>query len=168
MPRELTLAEWRGDCRVAWWEHTSGERLMVRLDAGGLSQRMRRAPWGTPIRAYIHTTDFFLRYISGGERVAREYRHPNWHLPCEAAGEFWRASTKSRRSFRDKMLLRESGMEGDPEGAAFVLRLATGDEFPIRLSRSARSITVLPQCGARLGLVQEANRNYLVFLLRGK
>lgn len=167
IPRLLSLAEWRGDHRVGWWEHTSGERTMIRLEAGGLSQRIRRAPWGTPIRAHIHAADFFLRHIRGGEGVAREHKYSNWNLPCDAPDAFWEVYEVAAQ-FSDKILIRESGMEGDTAGGAVIFRLATGHEFPAELSPSASSVRILPQCGARLGLVQEANRNFLVFLLRGK
>lgn len=167
LSRLISLAEWRGDHRVGWWEHSSGERMMIRLEAGALSQRIHRAPWGTPIRAHIHAADFFLRNIRGGECVAREHRYSNWNLPCDAPDEFWKAYEVASQ-FSDKILIRESGMEGDTAGASLILRLATGHEFPAELSLAASFVRILPQCGARLGLVQEANRNFLVFLLRGK
>ena len=167
VPRLVALAEWRSDYRVAWWEHSSGERVMIRLDAGGLSQRIRRAPWGTPLHVCIHAADFFLRRIRGGEHVAREHRFSNWKIPCEASDVFWKAYQNAEQ-FSDKILIRESGMEGDPPGEAFILRLATGHEYPIKVSSSASSVRILPQCGARLGLVQQGNRKLLIFLLRGK
>ena len=139
---------------------------MIRLDAGVLSQRMWWAPWGTPLHVHIHATDYFLKSIRGGQSVAREHRYANWCIPCDAGADFWKAYDTAAK-FSDKMLIRESGMGGDPKNASLILRLATGYEFPVEILPSSPAVRILPQSGTRLGLVQEANRNFLVFLLRG-
>jgi len=165
-PRNVALAEWRGDARIAWWQHHSGEKVMLRFEEGTLSQRMRRAPWGTQIRAFVQSSDFFVRWIRVGERIARAQKHAGWTIRCSASNDFWDAYAAAS-AFSNKMLIREAGMQGDPAGATLVLRLATGHEYPIRRDASADSIVVGEQSGQRLGLIQEAGRNLYVFLLQG-
>jgi hypothetical protein len=165
--REVMLAESRGDIRLAWWRASGGELIKLQIDFGGLSEQARRAPWGTPIQAHIHAADYFLRTIKAGEPIAREHKYEPWNLPCEAPAEFWTAYNAASQ-FSDKMLIRESGMQGDPKGSERVLRLANGCEFPIHLDRSAGEFRIGPQCGSRLGLIQEGDRNFFVFLLRGR
>jgi hypothetical protein len=165
--REVMLAESRGDIRWAWWRASGGEQIKLQINSGCLSERTRRAPWGTPIKAHIHAADYFLRNIKAGEQIAREHKYETWNLPCEAPDEFWTAYNTASQ-FSDKVLIRESGMQGDPTGSAQVLRLANGSEFPIHPDRSAGKVWIGPQCGSRLGLIQEGDRNFFVFLLRGR
>lgn len=165
-PRTVTLAEWRGDARIAWWQHRLGEQVMLRFEEGALSQRMRRAPWGTSVQAFIQGSDFFIRKVSVGERISREQKHSGWIIPCSAPGAFWDAYSDAS-AYPGKMLVRESGMEGDPADASLVLRLATGHEFPIRLDAQSERMVVGDQCGVRLGVIQEKGHNLFVYLLRG-
>lgn len=165
-PRNVTLAEWRGDARIAWWQHQLGEKIMLRFEEGTLSQRMRRAPWGTQVSAFVQSTDFFIRWIRVGERIARTQKFAGWSVPCLASNDFWNVYAAAS-AFSNKMLIREAGMQGDPVSASLVLRLATGHEYPIHMDAHADKIVVGNQCGQRLGLIQEAGRNLYVFLLQG-
>jgi ATP-dependent RNA/DNA helicase IGHMBP2 len=165
-PRCVTLAEWRGDARIAWWQHALGEKVMLRFEEGSLSQRMRRAPWGTQVSAFVQSSDFFVRWIRIGERIARAQKHAGWTVPCSAPSNFWTAYAAATAS-SSKMLVREAGMKGDPATASLILRLATGHEYPIHKDTHADRIVVGVQCGHRLGLIQEAGRNLYVFLLQG-
>lgn len=164
--RKVTLAEWRGDARIAWWQHHLGEKVMLRFEEGTLSQRMRRAPWGTQVGAFIQSSDFFVRWVRVGERIARAQKHGGWAVPCLASNGFWNAYAAAS-AFSSKMLIREAGMQGDPPGASLVLRLATGHEYPIEKNDHAGRIVLGDQCGQRLGLIQEGGRNLYVFLLQG-
>ena len=164
--RPATLGEWRGENRIALWQDESGEKLSIQLEPGAMFRRARYAPWGTPIELYLQGADFFLRQIRGAQTVAREHRYAPWSIHCSATKEFW-PIYKTAAEFSDKLLIRESGMGSDPEGAALILRLATGQEYPIELEASTKVLRIGPQCGARLGLVQESGKNFLVFLLRG-
>ena len=164
--RPAVLGEWRGDNRISWWEDSSGEKLSIQIEAGAMVRSTRHAPWGTPIELYIQKTDYFLRRIRGGQTVAREHRYPPWALPCSAEEDFWNIYAPAAE-ISDKLLLRESGLSGDTKGAELVLRLPTGQEFPIAMDIARNVIIIGPQCGFRLGLVQEAGKNFLVFLLRG-
>lgn len=164
--RPVMLAEWRGDARIAWWQHRLGEKVMLRFEEGNLSQRMRRAPWGTPVEAFVQSSDFFVRWIRVGERVAREHQYSGWTIPCSATQEFWDAYTAAT-DFSEKLILRQPGMAGDPSDATLVLRLATGHEFPLHLDEAGKTVVVGKQCGQRLGLTQERGKNLFVFLLRG-
>jgi Cdc6-like AAA superfamily ATPase len=166
-PRTVTLAERRGDARIAWWQHRLGEQVMLRFEEGSLSQRMRRAPWGTPVQAFIQGSDFLVNRVNVGERISREQKHSGWIIPCSAAGAFWDAYSAAT-AYPGKMLVRESGMEGDPADASLVLRLVTGHEFPIRLDAQADRIVIGDQCGERIGVIQGKGRNLFVFLLRGR
>jgi hypothetical protein len=165
--REVVLAESRGDLRVAWWHPPVGESIKLQINIGSLSERARRAPWGTPVQAYVHSADYFLRNIKVGEQIAREHKYESWRLPCEASDDFWSAYNMAAQ-FSDKMLIRESGMQGDPTGETLVLRLANGFEYPIHPDHTSGKIWIGPQCSSRLGLMQEGNRNFFVFLLRGR
>lgn len=166
LPRDVTLAEWRGDARIAWWQHTLGEKVMLRFEEGMLSQRMRRAPWGTQVGAFVQGSDFFVRRIRVGERMARERKYSGWTVPCAASGEFWTAY-KAASAFSSKILVREAGMQGDPANASLVLRLSTGHEYPIQMDTRSKRVKVGEQIGVQLGLIQEGEKNLCVFLLQG-
>jgi Cdc6-like AAA superfamily ATPase len=164
--RPAILGELRGENRIAWWEHESGEKLSIQLEPGAMFRSARYAPWGTPIELYLQGADFFLRQIRGAQTVAREHRYAPWSIHCSATNDFW-PIYKAAAEFSDKLLIRESGMSGDPRGADLVLRLATGQEYPIELEAGAKVLRIGPQCGARLGLLQESGKNFLVFLFQG-
>lgn len=165
-PRPVTLAEWRGDARIAWWQHQLGEKVMLRFEEGTLSQRMRRAPWGTQVGAFVQGSDFFIRWIRAGDRIARARKHAGWTVPCSASREFWDAYAEAS-AFSSKLLVREAGMKGDPATASLVLRLATGHEYPVQMDAHSERIVVGDQCGHQMGLIQDAGRNLYVFLLQG-
>ncbi len=164
--RPVAMGEWRGENRIAWWEHESGEKLSIQLEPGAMFRATRYAPWGTSTELYIEGADYFLRQLKGAQTVSREHRYAPWTVTCLANNEFW-AAYATAAEFADKLLIRESGMEGDPRGATLVLRLATGHEFPVELDARANVMRIGAQCAARLGLVQESGKNFLVFLFRG-
>ena len=164
--RTVTLAEWRGDSRIAWWEHELGEKVMLSFDEGSLPQRLRRAPWGTPINAFVQSSDYFVRRIQVGARIAREHRHTGWTIPCSASSDFWKAY-EAASAFSEKILIREAGVKGDPVDADFVLRLGNGREYPISQGDEFDRLVVGDSCGERLGLTQEGGRTFFVFLFQG-
>lgn len=87
--RSVSLGDWRGESRQAWWQDANGESLRIDLPSGLLTRLAQRAPWGTEIPIYIQHGDFFLKRIAGGQEIPREHRYPAWQICCEAAREFW-------------------------------------------------------------------------------
>lgn len=166
-PRSVMLAEWRGDARIGWWEHNLGEKVMLRFEDGALSQRMKKAPWGTRVDAFVQSSDYFVRRVRVGEKISLSQEHACWIVPCKASRDFW-MNYAAASIISSKVLVREAGMQGDPSNTPYILRLASGHEYPIRKDARHDRITVGDQCGMRMGLVQESGKNLYVFLLHGR
>ncbi len=165
--RRVTLGEQRGGRRMAWWEHSSGERIPTWIPDGCLSTRLRHAPAGTPVEVYIHRADLMLKNINAGDQVGREHRCRALRVLCRASAEFWSAYGACAE-FSNHVIIREAGLPDDPADAEHILRLASGQEFPIEISAADECLTILPQCGVQMGLVHNGGRNLLVYTLRGE
>ncbi|NJK91585.1 MAG: AAA family ATPase [Blastochloris sp.] len=164
--RTVRLGDRRGDHRQAWWQHKNNEKLRIDLPDGLMTKVAQRSPWGTEIQIFIQQSDFFLKRVIGGQEIPQEHRHPAWQLPCEATEDFWELY-KSSVEFSDKLLIRETGMKGDPASAAYVLRLSTGGEYPLIFDSERGVARIGNLCGQRLGLIRECNQDFRVFVFRG-
>ena len=157
IPSQVFLAENESGHRVGWIHHPSGERLPVRLGKGELSPVAWNAPWGTALQVYLHTADFYLEKLEGGEAMAWEHVPPGCSFPCRAQSEFWDAY-ESSLDLSGKLLIRQAGMAGDPDRSQYILRLANSMEFPLGFNLAEGTVEVGPQCGNRLGVVEEGGR----------
>jgi ATP-dependent RNA/DNA helicase IGHMBP2 len=160
-PRTVVLAGYRGSARVAWWRHASGELLKMEAPAGCLSPKLRQAPAGTPVRAYVHRADFRLRQVEIGDQAAQGNRTGVRRVECVAAADFWEAYRRVA-AFSRAVLLRESSEEECAGAEGMILRLAGGQEFPVRVARGTGTLEILPQCGMQMGLPWGQDRPLMV------
>lgn len=165
--RLVTLGEKRGSHRAAWWEHDSGEHLLMQIPDGCLSTKLRHAPAGTPVEVYVHRADLMLKRVCAGDQVGREYRGQFLRVPCDAPAEFWGAYGACAQ-FSNHVIIREAGLPEDPVDALYILRLSGGQEFPVEASTVDACLVIHPQCGAQIGLVHDGGRNLLVYSFRGE
>ena len=164
--REVILEDWRKEIRIARWRHDSGESVLFRVHGSALDERLRRSPWGTKTQVFVHGVDYTLDRIDAGPTIARENVLGTGTYPCAASREFW-SRYEFASEFSNRLLVREAGLAGDPPGIELVLRLSTGEEYPIAFDESRDCVAVGGQCGSRLGLVKEGERQLLIFVFRG-
>lgn len=165
--REVTLENSRHEIRFARWRHESGESLLFRVQSSALDDRVRRAPWGTKTQVFVHGADYTFDKIDAGPTVARENVLGVGTYRCIAPSEFW-SRYEFASEFSNRLLVREAGLPGDPTGMKLVVRLSTGEEYPITSDTSRNCVVIDRQCGSRLGLVKEGGRQLLIFVFRGE
>ncbi len=161
-PRTVVLAEPRGHVRVAWWRHASGELLRMEAPVGCLSPKLRHAPSGTPVSAYLQRADLLLRRVEIGDCPLEANRNGMRRVECVAAADFWEAYRRVA-AFSPAVLVRESSREERAVAGERILRLAGGQEFPVRVARETGTLEILSQCGTQMGLPWGEDRPLRVY-----
>lgn len=161
-PRTVVLGVRRGNRRVAWWRHPGGEVPRMFLSESSLSGALRHAPVGTPFPAYVHRADLLLKSVEIGDHPLDDARHTARRVRCVAGAEFW-ALYRAVAGFSNHIEIRESSPEEQPSWGETILRLPSGEEFPVRASRCGEALEILPQCDMQVGLAEANGRPLRVY-----
>ena len=151
VPVEANLLSRNRGGYEAVWHSPYGESVDLFLPFSLANNQTREAPWGTRVSLYLHSTDYRARRITVGQtlQISPEESglalviHPSSVAQISvirnaleiSADTFWLRSTK---------------------GNEILLRLATGEEFPVKTSDRSEAILVGEQVGLRLGHVDGA------------
>lgn len=137
----------RGGCEAVW-HSPFGESLAMFLPFSLADSFARAAPWGTRLPVYLHNTDYRTRRITVGQSMPSPPDESGLSLLVEPNSDATASVIKTALDISsDTFWLRNAKNED------VLLRLATGEEFKVKLDSRTGLLCIGKQVGLRLGNV---------------